>query len=150
MQAVSAVARSRPTSSLLVAGFVVGWVYGLLQESQELGPAYLAVFVAFTVVLGAAGVALSDDRPPGLRSAVRAVPVLIATFFGLALGDFSAFVFEMDGRTLTEYGGSRNMSWERALGVTLVLALLYGALLGLAAAFMSRVLRQALARRSER
>ena len=149
MQSVSTAARARPTSSLLIAGLLLGWVYGVLQESQGMGAAYLGIFVASTIILGAAGVALSDNRPPGLKAAVRAVPVLIATFVGLALGDFSAFLLGMDGRTLTEYGDSRSMSWARALVVTLALAVIYGALIGLAAAFLSRVFRQALVRRNE-
>ena len=147
MESVSATARSRPTSLLLVAGLLVGWVYGVLQESQEMGAAYLGIFIASTIILGAAGVAFSDNRPPGLRSAIRAVPVLIAALCGLALGDFSAFVLGIDGRTLTEYGDSRGMSWEKALTVTLALAVIYGALIGLAAAFLSRVFRQAIVRR---
>jgi hypothetical protein len=132
-----------------MAGLALGWVYGVLQESQEMGAAYLAIFVASTLVLGAAGVALSDDGPSGIRSAIRAVPVLIATFLGLALGDFSTFLLGIDGRTLAEYGDSRSMSWEKALVVTVALSVMYGALIGLAAAFMAHVFRAALTRRSQ-
>ncbi len=147
MQSVTDAARSRPTSLLLIGALLVGLVYGVLQETQGMGAAFWWVFVTSAIILGAAGVAFSENGPPGMRSALRAVPVLMAALFGLAFGDFLAFALGIDGRALDQY--SVTMSWEKALVVTLALAVIYGALLGLVAAFLSYVFRQAVTRRSE-
>jgi len=69
------------------------------------------------------------------------VPVLVTALAGLSVGDFTAYALEIDGRSLDNY--SLSMAWQWNLLVTLVLAVLFGALLGFVAAMLSHTMRLA-------
>ena len=134
-----------PSARLLAVGAVaLGVAYGFLQETQELGKGAWWVFIAAAVVLGAVGVAMGNRRADSFRPALKALPLLVLTLLGLALGDFLAFLLHIDWRSLDNY--SPTMSWQTNLLVTLALAALFGTLLGALASLLSHALRRSLDR----
>jgi len=141
----AAMSRSGPSVLLLIVGAMAfGCSYGFLEETQGFGMAAWWLFIALAVVFGAAGVAMSNRHSQSLRPALKALPVLVAALCGLALGDFTAYLLEIDGRGLDNYGVS--MSWETNLLATLSMAVLFGSLLGVMASLLAHVLRRSMSR----
>jgi len=137
--------RAGPAALLLVvAALVVGWSYGFLEETQGFGMIAWWVFISTAVIGGAGGVAYGNRHSEGFRHALKALPVLVAALVGLALGDFTAYALEIDGRSLDNY--SLNLAWQTNLLVTLALAALFGCLLGILASLLSHMLRRSMDR----
>ena len=138
--------RERPAiTALAVAAVSIGWVYGLAQETQDMGLAAWWAFVIGSIVAVAGVIAFRESS--SFRSKLWAVPVLVTALAGLSVGDFTAYALEIDGRSLDNY--SLSMAWQWNLLVTLVLAVLFGALLGFVAAMLSHTMRLAVERSHE-
>jgi len=138
-------ARSGPPAALLIgAALAFGWSYGFLEETQALGMIAWWVFIFGAVIGGGASVAYSTRGSEGFRHALKALPVLVTALVGLALGDFTAYALEIDGRSLDNY--SVNLAWQTNLLVTLALATLLGSLLGILASLLSHMLRRSVGR----
>jgi hypothetical protein len=140
VQAVTPSGRGRPAIAvLLLVAAPVGWVYGLAQETRDLGLTAWWAFVVGAIIAAAAAVAFRESA--GLRSRLWAVPLLVTAVVALSLGDFTAYLLEIDGRSPGNYSLGR--PWEWNLLATAGLATLFGAMLGLVAALLSHTIRKA-------
>ena len=128
----------------MACGPPAGAAFGLLQELYL--PAN-AAFWCFTICAGvwaAASVALWARRA-GLREAPAIAALCVAMLYGVVIGDFAAYAGGVGGRTLDEY--ALDMPWFSGLAFSLLLAGLFGLVLGLIAALAAAyVYRRARAR----
>jgi hypothetical protein len=129
---------------MIIIGILSGWVYGFVDETQDLGEPAWWCFNLAAVLLAAFGVALGNRNSENFRPSLKAMPVLVATLLALTLGHFSAYALGIDGRSLANYGGS--MAWGTNLLATLSMAMLFGSLLGVLSALVSHMVRRSLQR----
>jgi hypothetical protein len=132
-----------PLAALLSISLLGGIAFGVIQETQN----QVVLFWGFVVVamaLAAVSVAAGPGRDARFPAALKAVPLLIVAVLALTLGDFGAYALEIDGRSVEGYSDGLSMSWSSKLAATLLIGMIYGALLGLVAAMAAWMLRRAL------
>jgi hypothetical protein len=144
MNALTAVRNGPSLPVLLIGAAAFGWSYGFLEETQGLGMMAWWLFVAVAIIVSAIAVALGNRDSESFRPSLKAMPVLVVALVSLALGDFAAYLLEIDGRSLDNY--SVTMSWPANLMVTLSLSVLFGSLLGLLAALLAHMIRRSMTR----
>jgi hypothetical protein len=144
MKAIALPTRGPSFAVLLIGAAAFGWSYGFLEETQGLGMATWWLFVVVAIIVTAIVVALGNRDSDSFRPSLKAMPVLVVALCSLALGDFAAYLLQIDGRSLDNY--SVSMSWATNLLVTLSLSVLFGSLLGVLSALLAHMIRRSMNR----
>jgi hypothetical protein len=110
-----------------------GLIYGLLHEIWDTSTALdYTVAGAFLVVI--AILAAVPSRSTGPAPAL-AIPMVTAGWVAGVVGEFLAFLFGLEGRTIHEY--SSDSTWWLLLAVSLVFLFVVSVLAGLISALLS-------------